>query len=106
MDAVFHYSKVQLEAERRVQSLSNDMWLQQADISRNQERILQDTLNGIVKQNRVLQENNENLLRKNEQLETKLASLSYLTTRAGFGILKILFSNGGIIFVFFSLICR
>lgn len=85
MDAVFQHSKLQLETERRVQSLSNELWLQQADISRNQERIVQDTLNSIINQNRQLQEDNENLTRKNEQLVSKLASLSYLNPRVAFG---------------------
>lgn len=85
VDAVYHHSKLQLETERRVQALANDLWLQQAEISRSQEQSLQETLNSIIKQNRKLQEDNGDLLRKNEQLQTKLTSLAYLSPRGVYG---------------------
>lgn len=86
VDAVFHHSKLQLDTERRVQTLANEMWLQQADICRNQEKALQDNLNAIIKQNRELQRENENLMRKNEKLSVKIGSVSsYINPRAVFG---------------------
>lgn len=67
------YGKLQIEAERRAHKLANEMWIQQADISRSQERLLQDTLNNLVKQNRYLQESNESLQKKNELLQGKVS---------------------------------
>lgn len=61
------------------------MWIQQTEVNRNQENVLQDSLNTLVKQNRNFQEENEALLRKNEKLTAKLASLSYLTPRVNIG---------------------
>lgn len=85
VDAVYHYSKLQIETERRVQSLANEMWIQQSEISRNQENSLQDGLNALIKQNRCLQEENEQLLRKNEKLVAKVGSFAYLTPRTNLG---------------------
>lgn len=85
MDAVYQYSKIQLDTERRVQNLANEMWIQQAEISRCQENNLQDSLKALMKQNRQLQEENEQLLRKNEKLSNKLVSFTYLTPRANLG---------------------
>lgn len=86
VSAMYQHSKMHVDTERRVQILANDMWLQQAEINRNQERALQDTLNSVIKQNRQLQEDYETLLRKNEKLQAKLGSLSYLSPRASFGL--------------------
>lgn len=61
------------------------MWIQQSEISRNQENNLQDSLNALLKQNRNLQEENEHLLRKNEKLSAKVASFAYLTPRTNLG---------------------
>lgn len=81
MDAVYQYSKIQLDTERRVQNLANEMWIQQADISRCQENNLQESLKALIKQNRQLQDENEQLLRNNEKMSTKIASFTYLTPR-------------------------
>lgn len=62
------YAKLHIESERRAHNLANEMWLQQAEVSRIQERAVQDSLNAIVKQNRRLLEDNENLMKKNEDL--------------------------------------
>lgn len=86
VNALYQHSKMQVDTERRVHSLANDMWLQQSEIYRNQERALQDTLNSMIKQNRQLQEDYESILRKNEKLQVQLGSLSYLAPRASFGL--------------------
>lgn len=91
VDAVYQYSKLQLDTERRIQNLANEMWIQQAEISRNQENSLQETLNALIKQNRQLQEENEQLLRNNEKLSAKISSLTYLTPRANLGSKKTCF---------------
>lgn len=79
---MYQYSQLQLDTERRVQNLANEMWIQQHEVSRNQENILQDSLNALIKQNRSLQEANDDLLRKNEKLSAKMTSLSYFTPKS------------------------
>lgn len=71
------HAKLHIEAERRAHNLANEMWLQQAEISRTQEKALQDSLNAIVKQNRQLLEDNESLMKKNEKLVAKYDSYIY-----------------------------
>lgn len=67
-----HHSKLQWEAERRASVLANEMWLQQIEIGKTQEKTLQETLNSVVKQNRQLQIENESMYRKYEKLLKKI----------------------------------
>lgn len=85
VDAVYQYSKLQIDTERRVQRLANEMWIQQSEISRNQENSMQDGLSALIKQNRNLQEENEHLLKRNEKLSVKIGSFAYLTPRTNLG---------------------
>ncbi|XP_030767923.1 girdin-like isoform X2 [Sitophilus oryzae] len=71
MNSISYHTKLQWEAERRSCSIANDIWMQQLEIGRAQERTLQTTLNSLVKQNRQLQIENENLYRKYEKIARK-----------------------------------
>ncbi|KAH0999165.1 hypothetical protein HUJ05_006510 [Dendroctonus ponderosae] len=65
--AICNHSKLQWEAERRSASLANDIWIQQLEIGRAQENIIQGTLQSLVNQNRQLQIENESIYRKYEK---------------------------------------
>ncbi|VEN47911.1 unnamed protein product [Callosobruchus maculatus] len=75
LDTLSRHSKLQWETERRTHNLANDMWIHQIEIGRTQEKTLQETLNSLVKQNRLLQIDNETMFRKNERLIRKLRTL-------------------------------
>lgn len=74
MEAVCQYPNLRLETERSIQDLANEIWLQQAEISKNRESDLQENLNMLVKRNRELLEENGQLLRRNEKLSAKASS--------------------------------
>ncbi|CAG9767474.1 unnamed protein product [Ceutorhynchus assimilis] len=66
-NAISHHTKFQWEAEKRSCSLAHDIWTQQLEIGRAQEKVFQDTMQTLVKQNRQLQIENESLFRKYEK---------------------------------------
>ncbi|XP_074027954.1 uncharacterized protein isoform X1 [Leptinotarsa decemlineata] len=72
VDILTEHSKFQWEAERRSSALASDMWVYQVEIGRKQERILQESLNSLVRQNRQLQIDYEILFRKHETLIRRL----------------------------------
>lgn len=72
MEVVRNYAKVHLDAERRTQTMAHEMWLEQSEMMKEQQIAMQDRLKLIVKQNRDLQEEVENLTRRNEKLSMKL----------------------------------
>ncbi|XP_076265085.1 uncharacterized protein LOC143199161 [Rhynchophorus ferrugineus] len=72
LEALSYHAKLQLEAERRATTLASDMWMQQLEAGRAQEKTFQDTLTSLVKQNRQLQGENEHLFKKYEKVLVKL----------------------------------
>ncbi|XP_050315228.1 putative leucine-rich repeat-containing protein DDB_G0290503 [Anthonomus grandis grandis] len=66
-DAITNHAKMQWEAERRSCSLANDIWMQHLEVGRTQEKVVQNTLNSLIRQNRQLQIENESLYRKYEK---------------------------------------
>ncbi|GJQ81440.1 hypothetical protein Trydic_g14597 [Trypoxylus dichotomus] len=71
-DMVTRHITLQIRAERQAQSLANDMWLQQAQFYKNQEKVFNETIKEILNQNKKLQEENEILTRKNEKMHVRM----------------------------------
>lgn len=72
-DIITGHVTLQIKAERHAQNLANDMWLQQAQFYKNQEKVFNETIKEIMSQNRKLHEENELLSRKNERIYIKMA---------------------------------
>ncbi|KAK9680317.1 hypothetical protein QE152_g39186 [Popillia japonica] len=72
-DIVTSHVTLQIKAERHAQNLTNDMWVQQTQFYKSQERIFNDHLKDVLNQNKKLQEDNDILTRKNEKLYIKIA---------------------------------
>ncbi|CAH1179356.1 unnamed protein product [Phaedon cochleariae] len=72
IDTLAQHSKLHLDIERKTNSLTNEMWVQQVEIGRRHEGILQETINRLVKQNRKLQIDYEVLFRKHQEVVSNL----------------------------------
>ncbi|XP_017770205.1 PREDICTED: uncharacterized protein LOC108557967 [Nicrophorus vespilloides] len=69
------HERLLFESERRALHLSSETWLQQSEIYKEQNNAMQNTLQSVVHQNRELQEDNEELTRRNEKLYMKIVLL-------------------------------
>ncbi|KAL1502349.1 hypothetical protein ABEB36_007503 [Hypothenemus hampei] len=75
-NTVSNYAKLQWEAERRSCTMANNIWMQQLEVSKTQEKILHNTLQTLMKQNRQLQIEKESLYRKYEKANKYLKGFS------------------------------
>ncbi|CAH0547573.1 unnamed protein product [Brassicogethes aeneus] len=72
MEIVSKHAQLQCDVDFKTSTVINQIWVQQLEVVRSQERALQDMLNAMVKQNRKLQSENETLFRKHEKSIKKL----------------------------------
>ncbi|XP_031355711.1 putative leucine-rich repeat-containing protein DDB_G0290503 [Photinus pyralis] len=76
LQALTKHSKLSLEAERYTRSFSNDSLQRSNEIARIRETETQERLNSFIRNNRMLQDDVEELARKNEKLCIKLQQFS------------------------------
>ncbi|KAI4463458.1 hypothetical protein MML48_4g00008595 [Holotrichia oblita] len=72
-DIITNHVTLQIKAERHAQNLTNDMWVQQAQFYKSQEKMFNESLKEIMNHNKKLQDDNDALTRKNEKLYIKIA---------------------------------
>lgn len=71
MESHANFMKHQIEAERQSYLLANDMWHQQQQFNKSNERTMELSLNNLIKKNRQLQEENEIIQQRNAEMNMK-----------------------------------